>query len=599
MSEERYHYLNKRVSKTFPHRFLFIDTETSKPDNDIIQEHRMRLGISCYVKIGTNPNVIIQESWSFNNDQESICKYIDSLAYDKNPLWIVASNPKFDIGAMAFSKYFCQWGYELDFIAESGMVFILVIKKGKQKIKFVAIQNYLTTSIAKIGELLGKQKLHIDLFTPDLDLLCIYCFRDVEILMEGFLIYLRYVFNNDMGSFGYTKSAQAMNAYRYKFMSHFILIHKNAKATAIERKAYHGGRVEAFRIGKQKKQMYYQLDVNSMYSYIMRDNRFPYKLLGKLEKGNINQLRVLLKLRCICATVKIKTDKPVYPKRIDGKCCFPIGTFETSLTTPSLLYALEHDHIVELIDGYYYQAGKLFTEYVNYFWAQRMIYQKEKNKVLEEMVKLFQNSFYGKWGQMVPEEIDCKDVKEDKFDLLHEFYEKTGQYKIVRTLFHKQHTMLGKKEGKDSFVGIAAHVTDYVRMYLWRLIQEAGIKNVYYMDTDSLVIAQDTYDRVKGSWEGKELGKLKVEKQSTDFTIHGLKDYKLGDKVRRKGINKGSVIDSNNKVQVLTSYSLSKMMTLQKSDCAILAKVTKTIKREYTKGVITFDNRILPFELDE
>jgi len=37
----------------------------------------------------------------------------------------------------------------------------------------------------------------------------------------------------------------------------------------------------------------------------------------------------------------------------------------------------------------------------------------------------------------------------------------------------------GEEESANSMPAISAHVTDYARLYLWRLIDQAGLKNCF------------------------------------------------------------------------------------------------------------------------
>ncbi len=590
----------KTVKKTsFPHRFLFIDIETlqyKELDTDI---HRMRLGITCYVRIGKSPYDIQQEKWDFFTKQESICDYINSLTYDKNPLWIIASNPKFDLGAIGFIYHFTKWNWKLEFVAEKGMVFILNVKNDKRKIKVVAIQNYFPTSIAILGKWINKPKLDIDVFTDDLDLLGIYCFRDVEILMDCFLKYVCYVFDNDMGGFTLTRSAQAFMVFRHRFMSHKILIHKRPNVSKLERSSYHGGRVECIRIGKQPKQDYIQLDVNSMYSYVMKNNDYPTMIKGHVEKHNLKHLETLLDKRCVTARVLIDTDKPVYAHNLHGKCCFPIGVFWETLNTRALKYALKHNHIKDISCGVYYRKAKIFKRYIEYFWSQRLKANKKNDYVMSQFIRIFLNAFYGKWAQQVPILIEKYYEPENKFEIEHWYNAVTKEFGETTTLFHETRTYKGKQDSKNTYCGISAHITEDARLYLWNLLNKCGLENVYYCDTDCLIVTRETYENKLLKYYGEELGMLKIEQESDYLYIHTLKDYVFGDKVVRKGVGKKAKQIDETTFEVLTSYSLKTLMDLNLQDGAILTTVTKTLKRNYTKGHLNLKGEVHPFHLND
>jgi len=559
----------------------------------------MRLAITCYTRLDKTPYDIKHEAWNIFYTQEATCKYIDSITYDKAPLWIVTSNPKFDIGAIGFIKWFTDWNWTLEFIGERGLTFILILKNDKRRIKVIALQNYYTTGIAKIGKILGLPKLDINVFTDDMDKLIEYCRRDTEILRLGFLNYLQFIYDHDLGNFALTKAAQSFIGYRKRFMKKIILIHQRKSVSKLERSGYHGGRVDCFKIGKQPVQEYVQLDINSMYPYVMQKYCYPYKLLGHVQPHSVLHLETLLRHKCVTARVLIDTDQPVYAKMLDNKCCFPIGVFWETLNTRALQYGIEHHHIKDVTSGVYYQKAKIFKDYIDYFYELRLKAQADKNTILEQLIKYMLNALYGKWAQYIPITIDKQTVKENLFEIEHWYNAQTQQHGVTRTMFHVKETLTGRQDAKNTFVSISAHITEDARLYLWYFINLCGLDNIYYCDTDSLIVSRKIYNRILKRYDSKKLGKLKIEKSSNHLVIYTLKDYELGDKVICKGIGRSKKLLDKDSYEVLTGYGLSKLLKLHITDAAILTPVEKHLSRLYYKGTVTHTGEVLPFHLQE
>ena len=597
MKKRKGFYLKDIKKTAFPCRFLFIDTETLKYREYNIDLHRMRFAITCYLRVGKTPDIIRYITWKSFYEQEDVCSYIDRIAYGKSPLWIVTSNPKFDIGAIGLIKYFTEWKWKLEFIGEKGLTFILLLKRKNRSIKIVALQNYYTTSIERIGKWLDLPKLDVDVFTDDMTELIKYCRRDTEILKIGFIKYMQFVYQYDLGNFALTKAGQAFIAYRHRFMNRKILIHKRKSITLLEKSSYHGGRVECFYIGLQPKQDYIQVDINSMYPYVMQKYCYPYHIAGHVEKGNIRHLETLLHHKCVTARILIDTDEPVYAKTIDNKCCFPTGTFWVTLNTRALQYAVKHNHVKDIECGVYYLKNKIFKDYIEYFWNLRLEAQSKNDVILEQLIKYMLNSLYGKWAQYIPDIKERYKEKRNLFEIDHWYNEATKQYGIRRTMFHMTEILIGRKDARNTFVGISAHITEDARIELWNLIKECEIKNVYYCDTDSLIVSRETYNKVLKRYEGKELGQLKIEKESNFLRIYTLKDYVFGDKVVLKGIGRGKEMISEDTYTKLTGYGLSTLLKYKIIDAAILTPVEKVLKREYTKGKVTKEGVVHPFVL--
>lgn len=73
-----------------------------------------------------------------------------------------------------------------------------------------------------------------------------------------------------------------------------------------------------------------------------------------------------------------------------------------------------------------------------------------------------------------------------------------------------------KEENTDlhspgAFIHTISYITAASRAYLSRLEVQAGVKNTYYMDTDSLVVSAAGFKALHAYVDDTELGKLKLE----------------------------------------------------------------------------------------
>ena len=73
--------------------------------------------------------------------------------------------------------------------------------------------------------------------------------------------------------------------------------------------------------------------------------------------------------------------------------------------------------------------------------------------------------------------------------------------------------MSTNKIGIGAFVRIASYITSLARLNLYNAARKAGVKNVYYCDTDSLYVNDEGMDRLTNSdmVHNTELGKWKYE----------------------------------------------------------------------------------------
>src|SRR3990172_2422651 len=339
-----------------------------------------------------------------------------------------------------------------------------------------------------------------------------------------------------------------MNAYRNRFMETQIYIHTNKTIVNLERAGYCGGRTECFYIGKLSGEKFYMLDVNSMYPSVMRQYEYPAKAIKYYRPTSTGNLKIFTNMLndgyLLIARVLVDTPEPVYPFRKNGRLTFPTGKFETIISTRELLYALAHKHILRIREAVKYEPANLFTSYVNFFFERRMEYKKGGNAEFAFLCKIFLNSLYGKFGQ-----------RNQKFDIIGKTRRRDGVFtyydmdkdeevteKIINGFVHRS---AGMVEGFESMVAIPAHITADARMKLWNYFKAVGRDNVFYCDTDSMIVNEAGYCRAK-PYLSDIIGMLSLKEVSRSVTIRGAKDYIFGKTEVIKGIKKNAEkIDDN------------------------------------------------------
>lgn len=590
--------IRKNHSSSLPTHILCFDTETKTKEVGTETRHRMDIGWSCYLRLRGKAD-LVSEKWLFHNDTERLWKYVEQLAKEKTILYIFGHNVFFDLQASDFFYYFTKWGWELDFWYDKAMTYILSIRKGKKRIKCLSTTNYFPIALKKLGSLVGIEKLEVDFDTVDPETLSIYCKRDVEIVKAGVLFYLQFIVKHDLGAFRPTRASQAYGAYRHRFYHTKIYIHRNEDISNFEREAYHGGRVDCYQLGVIDYGPFISLDVNSMYPYVMKTFGYPVKLIDEIANPDLETINSCLANKCIVARCSIKTGEHAYGVMHDNKFIFPVGKFWCNLCTPAIRYAVDNHHLLAIEQMYVYDKAWIFGDYVDYFYTLKKEYKKQGNKIMETLAKDMLNSLYGKFAQkrpLIEENLDmtCDGYwREETLDLV------TGKTEIVTKLFNKVFIEWGEETAKNSFVAISAHVTEYARMLLWKIIKDIGIEKVLYCDTDSIKIRKRDLRFVQHPIDNFMLGALKVEDEFKQFTIHGPKDYETEKECRIKGVPRHATKISDNKFQYTNFPRQDTHLRKKITRYFITEPMIKELNRTYTKGQVDETGRVTPFELSD
>ncbi len=391
------HKLTKNKAIQKPSRLIFTDTETHEREiqTDIFS-HRLKLGCAIFTNIRDKGKT--NDYYLNYTDKNTFWDSVDAFCKNSTRTYLYCHNQHFDFSVLSGSSQLPARGWELKnfFIASS--VFIMRFKKDKKTLYILDSGNIVKLSLDEIGATLGRPKLKVDFKTVNDTDLAIYCERDTDILRDFVLAFREFVIEHNLGNFRFTIASQSFTAFRHRFMKHDIFIHDNSRVIALERASYRGGINEAYFVGILDNETYRSLDVNSLYSHVMKNNKFPSKLKWVSSTVTIDYLKDLLVDYAVTARVLVDINEPVFPYKTD-KVYYPLGKFVTTLTTPALKYAISKNWILEVLDTAIYEQEYLFKEYVDFFYNLKRKYKKDKNFVYYMITKFFLNGLTGKWGQ--------------------------------------------------------------------------------------------------------------------------------------------------------------------------------------------------------
>lgn len=584
--DRRCHWLRRNSGSKRPELLLFVDTEANEcklPGRKALQV--FKVGWACLARYVPYKS-LTDLKWYKITDPREFWLRVSSLAVNHKRTYVISHNIDYDARILrAFSILpGIGWTPAYAILGESCRFF--TFKANKHTIALLDNLNYWRMSLAEIGQEFGIEKIAIDFATATPESLSAYCQNDVKILVKLWDYWLRFLDEHHLGDFAITVAGQAMRAFRHKFMDHKIGIHNREDAIRLERASYKGGRCEVYKIGKFSKGRYYKLDINGLYAYVMRSYPVPRKLVKVLVDVSPSYLVKLLQKYLVVVDCIVETDEPVYAIHSKGYNIFPTGVFRVTLTTPEIVYALDHGHLRGIGEVAIYEGDILFARFIDYFTPLRQQYKADGDTARSAMCKLIRNSLYGKFGQRGYEQKVIGDATLDEVKVRHwvdleseaECWDWTYGGVVIR--------QEKKGEADDSFPGIASHIAAQGRLVLWDYIKIAGRKNVFYADTDSLIVNQAGYDNLAGRVDSIKLGFLKLEGYATDLEILAKKSYVFGDKRVAKGIRKNAKLQEGGAWRQVHFTSLKWAFTQGDLDDVTVYEVDRHQQNTITHGTV-------------
>ena len=591
------HVLKRAGSKRLPQRMIFFDVET-EPVNDE-GDQRMSLLVACYWFINNKTGV---ESVEWFNTRSKSKFYAWVLSHLKHNIAtrLMSANIWFDFRTSGLYKHLKKHRWQCVGLFNKGHTHIIKFKLNNWRLEFVNIQNYFNFPVAVIGQSIGLPKLSVDFATTNKKDLLAYCKRDVEIIFEAFRNLYLFVKENDFGNLPYTMPSLSFGFFTHSFMKHKLFIHNVIPVLHLERQSYFGGRCECFFIGKLSAGKYYKVDVNAMYPFVMKSRDYPIKYL---KAGKNVDPAVVIKtapLYCFIAECEIETKIPIYAKHMDGKLKFPIGRFITTLTTPTLLYGIEHGHVKKVLKLAVYKKGVIFKGFVDYFYNKRLEFKRSNNVAFGYVCKLLLNSLYGKFGQRTSQLVYAGVNKKAK-DIRRLIIDRDTHKTSIHQVFFGRETITDQEEEEahNSMPAVSAHVTDYARLYLWSLIEKAGFNNCFYCDTDSIIVNETGLKRLHRFIDPVTIGMLKVEAVSSNVQIKGAKNYVFGTQVKIKGIPKKAKRNKDGSFTYPHFPGMIEELRRGVREDYRIEVQTKYLSGNYDKGIVTKSGRVKPFTLKD
>lgn len=561
-----WHNLQPNHSTALPQRVIFVDTETIKEREygEIVKYNnylRCGVAITGHYKRGkmTNRNVI------HFDEQEHFWRWVETFISPQYTTWIVAHKMSYDFGVLGGWNMIDTGELKLDMPRgkrpitsedkadvrlQRGLLVIddppfIIGLRGKCGGRMILVDtlNWFKSTLRELGDSIGLEKGEFPPSTATHRHWQLYCERDCEIVEKAFCGLIDFVKDHDCGMFRYTAASQSMAAFRHAHLNNSVVLHDEIEVKKLERRTYYGGESRVFYSGEVNSQVY-QVDVNGLYPYVMRENLYPRKLSQwRLEKQTTVTPQ-LSDVHCQCCDVELLTNSGVFPIRTKESVAYVGGRFHTSLCGPELTAAESRGEILKYINTSKYLLSPIFREYVNFFHSLRLQYRSQRNGVYATLCKTLLNSLYGKWGQRTFKWQHRPDVIPPtswyKWIELNQDRETTTIFRSIGQYTFQQMT---PEEHPQSFPAICSFVTAYGREYMRKLRSICGPQTVYYQACDALFVSQEGLDNLRqaGMMHADELGKLKVASISDSAEFRGINNYTLGTIDRISGVKPNAV----------------------------------------------------------
>lgn len=447
--------------------------------------------------------------------------------------------------------------------------------------------NIFPTSVKKLGELIGLEKKEIEQqyitgekITKVTKRMINYCIRDCEIVYKSLLKFFELT-----GGIKITLASISLMFFRRNFQQFHI--DYNEQLTEYFFKSYYGGRVECFKLGKVKANVY---DINSIYPYCMLQN-FPNPKFLKYRSLITPKIFINKYLYSFegCGYFEIEHKKCYFgflPYKYNNKLIFPIGKIEGVWNFNEIRFALNNKMIKIIKIKYIIFAPHMKSPFINFVNDIYKLRQNTNDKFEKLLYKLELNSLYGKFAQKIKYEfIYIKDYNLE-INKINEYEENNLLLEIKFFNALRKDCFLKVKTSKVKFIYnsipvFSSYITSYARIFLLQNLLNNKRNNPVYCDTDSIFFEK----KPNLDCSKNELGKWKKEDKIIT-EIRGLKNYKF-------------ILDNKEQEKIKGVPKNAKKTGMNEYSYQTLLKTREALIRNLPPGILTNRKKILSLVYDK
>lgn len=484
------HYLRHNHQTRQSRRHVFLDTEARTTYHQPVQSQSWLLGVARFMDLDPRRKSPLDTTTEYV-DEHTLWGDVDKFTRSGTRTVLWCHNLAYDLRIARGLEILPDLGWNLQAIVLDGLASWAKFTRDKRTLVCADFLSWASMPLARIASLLGMAQEPLPEI-PERDLRGTFrrCRQDVNILCAAVVSTLDWLKTDDLGNQQITGPAQAFSAYRHRFMQHQILVHGRPDLLKRERRAIWAGRTEAWRHGIFVNDDVHEFDLQRAYANVARDCQLPTVYVGMVDGADCTPERIAEwagNNRAILAGCTVNTPKPVVPTEHDGRVLWPTGQFRTTLWDTELRALTNVDADVTIHRADVYTSAPCLRTWAEWILTELNPDTGTTPPLQTRILKQWSRSLIGRFALQYRAWDKLGESEESDLylaDLCGEDVEHGAQ------LLQAGHTILqlgSMVDGENCLPQITGYITAVCRMRLWELMNVAGLENVYYVDTDSIM----------------------------------------------------------------------------------------------------------------
>lgn len=538
-----WHYVRPNETSRQPRHHVFLDVEATaiRTGKSVDQ----RWGVAVTITRAAPKGGRAKETLTVHENPRALWEHIEQFVPRRGRAVLWAHNLGYDVRVSRALDILPRMGWRLESHNLTPGSTWLLWRRADRSLSMVDSMSVFPVGLDALAPHFGRTKPPLPPQDAPRDQWVRRCVADATILRDAIVAYLARLEEYDLGNWQLTGTGQAWAAFRHRFLTHQMLVHWDEDARDAERTAMWTGRCEAYWHGSTQGVRVDEWDMTLSYPRIAANRAVPVALVAPFAGDRALTRWLDRDGYVVLAEVDVHTDVPTLPAMRDGRVCWPVGSFRTTVWDPELILAMQRGARVSLVRGWAYRAEPALAEWAAWVMDELDAPESASPAWWKIVTKHWARAVIGRMAMSYREWEHVG--TSPRMDIRRSVWvdADTGQsgetVQVGRDLWLATESV----PWAQSMPAVTGYIQSAARELYTRLWLDLGDRVAIYGDTDSLLVPEDHAARMAALVARHPEGAWRLKRSWRGCRIMGPRQIVTGPRVRASGVPRGAVAMPN------------------------------------------------------
>lgn len=534
------HLIRHNKTSRVPRRWVYLDTEAHVQQLENHQRQSWRLGVTCLETRRYPSEQWTEPEWRRWDDPTELWTYVSTCATESQRTVVLAHNLGYDLRISRALLVLPALGWRVDLLSIGGRNVTMTMRRGKASLLLCDFASWVPKRLDEVAAMMGTAKRDLPAEDDTTEAWYERCEQDVAILRAANRAIVQWIMDEDLGNWQRTGAGFAYANWRHKFLDSRVLVHADPEARDAEVAALGTGRCEAWRHGQLPPGRWVEWDLPMAYPSVARDVLLPTTLGGHDPHPDLARWRSINPDWRVLYRATVDTPQPTLAVHTDEGWCWPTGRVTGWWWDTEVWNAEREGATVQLHHAVFYQATPALRSWAQWIIPYATDPAQGAPELLAALTKHMGRALIGRFGAKYPQWQVFAPAPDGELSMGGYLDSDTDERGRMLTVAGQTYVSTTEEYVADACPALLGVVMAECRVRLWRIMVTAGLHNLAYCDTDSVIVNRAGDRRLRAAVAEGELWGLRRKASHPELEVLGPRQLILGRRARIAGVARGA-----------------------------------------------------------